>query len=83
MNHLVFGVVAILAGLCGVFAWWDDFGRVLRGVMPLALIVVGLVAIGAGLTSRRKRRPEPAPELGPHRVGIDGALRRTPVSVEK
>jgi hypothetical protein len=52
MPHLVFGLVALLAGLGGVFAWWDDFGAVLRGLVPIALIVVGLVAIGAGVLDR-------------------------------
>jgi len=49
MTHMIFGLIAISAGLVGVFAWWDDFGLVLRGLVPLALMVVGLVAIGAGL----------------------------------
>lgn len=49
MTHLVFGVVAIGAGLFGVFAWWSDFGLVLRGLLPIVLIVVGFIAIGAGL----------------------------------
>ena len=54
MTHLLFGLVAICAGLGGVFLWWDDFGEVLRGFIPIVLIVVGIVAIGAGLANRVK-----------------------------
>jgi hypothetical protein len=52
MGHLFFGLVAMCAGLFGVFAWWDDFGLVLRGLIPITLIVVGLVGIGAGLLQK-------------------------------
>ena len=52
MTHLIFGMIAIAAGLFGVFAWWGEFGQVLRGLIPLALLVVGFVAIGAGLLTR-------------------------------
>ncbi len=52
MAHLIFGFVAVCAGLSGVFFWWDDFGLVLRGLVPIVLIVVGLVAVGAGLLAQ-------------------------------
>lgn len=54
MTHLIFGLISICAGLSGVFVWWDDFGLVLRGLIPIVLITVGLVAIGAGLVARIK-----------------------------
>ncbi len=57
MSHLFFGLVGVGAGLIGVFVWWDDFGLVLRGLIPIVLIVVGLLAIGSGLVSKT-RRPE-------------------------
>lgn len=54
MAHLIFGLIAVCAGLSGVFVWWDDFGLVLRGLIPVLLIVVGLVALGAGLMGANK-----------------------------
>jgi hypothetical protein len=53
MAHIIFGLFAVAAGLAGVFAWWDSFGLVLRGLLPIALVVVGLVATGAGLIGQR------------------------------
>lgn len=59
MAHLIFGLIAVCAGLCGVFSWWEDFGLVLRGLIPMVLIVLGLVAVGAGLIAQPKpERPE-------------------------
>lgn len=54
MTHLIFGLIGVGAGMYGVLVWWDDFGLVLRGLVPLTLIVVGLIAIGAGLVARNK-----------------------------
>ena len=58
MTHLIFGAIAVAAGLVGVFAWWSDFGLVLRGLLPIVLVVVGFIAIGAGLFSDASRRKE-------------------------
>jgi len=45
MKHFVFGVVMIVLGVWGMFAWWENFGRVMRGLMPFMLLAVGLVAL--------------------------------------
>ena len=45
MSHLAIGTLLIALGLWGMFAWWDCFGLVMRGLVPLALLAVGLVAI--------------------------------------
>ena len=54
-------LAAVCAGLFGVYAWWDDFGFVLRGLIPLILIVVGLIAVGSGLVAQpdTQERREP------------------------
>lgn len=52
MPHMIFGLIAISAGLFGVFAWWSDFGLVLRGLIPVVLLVIGFIAIGAGLFAK-------------------------------
>jgi len=82
MGHLIFGVIAVVSGLSGVFMWWEDFGRLVRGVVPLSLVVIGFVAIAAGLGARRKRR-EAVPELEPARVHVDPAFRAAAVSMER
>jgi hypothetical protein len=45
MKHFVLGIVLIILGIWGMFAWWDNFGRVMRGLLPFALLGVGLVAL--------------------------------------
>ena len=70
MGHLISGSIAVCVGLFGVFVWWDDFGLILRGLIPLTFLVVGLVGIGAGLAGRKlgagaPPRVEPRPEPDP------------------
>ncbi len=71
MGHIVFGMIALVAGLCGVFVWWEDFGGVLRGLMPLAFVVLGLVALGAGLAERRRYHGAPFPPTARRGLGAD------------
>ncbi|MBF0293036.1 MAG: hypothetical protein HQK86_12865 [Nitrospinae bacterium] len=49
MQNIVFGLVAIALGLWGLSAWWYSVLDVLRGFIPPALVLLGLVAIGAGM----------------------------------
>jgi len=51
LQHAVFGIVLLVLGVLGVVMWWPEFGLVLRGIIPFILLIAGLVAIGAGLTT--------------------------------
>jgi hypothetical protein len=46
--HLIVGLVLLILGSWGIIEWWNDFGELLRGLVPLSLVLVGLAAIGAG-----------------------------------
>ncbi len=48
MRDLIVGLIFLSLGAWGIIAWWEDFGELLRGVIPLLLVLVGLAAIGAG-----------------------------------
>ncbi len=48
MRHLIVGLILLALGAWGIITWWEDFGEVLRGVIPFLLAVVGLAAIGSG-----------------------------------
>lgn len=48
MRHLIAGLILLALGAWGIITWWDEFGDVLRGVIPFLLAVVGLAAIGSG-----------------------------------
>lgn len=58
MVHLICGLAAVVLGLWGIFGWWDSFGMVLRGIVPLALLIGGLVATGVGIEKFNKSSKE-------------------------
>lgn len=61
MKHLALGTVLIALGLWGLFAWWDSFGLAMRALVPLALLVMGLLAV---LSSYYRLGAVGAPEDG-------------------
>ena len=55
MANIVFGLVAIALGLWGLSTWWWSVTELLRGLIPLLLILIGPVALGAGVTRMREK----------------------------
>ncbi|MBF0368109.1 MAG: hypothetical protein HQL52_01525 [Magnetococcales bacterium] len=53
MANIVFGLVAMALGLWGLSVWWWSVAEVLRGVLPIFLILFGMVALGAGVAKVR------------------------------
>ncbi len=65
------GLSIIVLGAWGIIEWWDDFGEMLRGSVPLLLVLVGLAAIGAGFQKTTNEAEsedmvEPDADLFPH-----------------
>lgn len=58
MTNLIVGLVCLALGAWGVTAWWDEFGEVLRGLLPAVFILAGLAAVGAGMKSKRTTVPQ-------------------------
>jgi len=58
MTNLIVGLCCLALGAWGVTAWWDEFGELLRGLVPIVLILLGLAAIGAGMNSKVTPKPE-------------------------
>ncbi|MBF0199251.1 MAG: hypothetical protein HQL32_16165 [Planctomycetes bacterium] len=54
MVHIVGGSIAALLGILGIIQWWNNFGDVLRGSIPLLLLVGGFVAVSAGLQMKKE-----------------------------
>ena len=52
MTNLIVGLICLCLGAWGVTAWWDEFGAVLRGLLPVVFLLVGLAAVGAGMKSK-------------------------------
>ena len=49
MKYIVVGFVAVILAVSGLIVWWKTFGIVMRGVIPFALLVFGLVSVASGL----------------------------------
>jgi hypothetical protein len=76
MKHLFVGIVLLGLGIWGIVSWWSVFGLVMRGVVPFALILVGLVAVIAGyrrgLVEERGITEEQHPATHAQRRGGNG-----------
>ena len=49
MTVLVGGAVAVLLGVIGLFAWWKEFFTILKGAIPIALLLGGALAVYVGV----------------------------------
>ncbi len=60
MKILIGGIVALILGVVGLIGWWADFLKVLKGVIPVLLILGG--ALGIYLGMEEVRTPSSAKE---------------------
>ena len=49
MKILLGGIVAVIIGVVGLFAWFSDFLEVLKGIIPIILVLGGALAIYLGI----------------------------------
>lgn len=54
MPSIMFGLLAIALGLLGLSAWWWSVVEMLRGILPIALVFVGVLALAAGVSGLRQ-----------------------------
>lgn len=54
MKHIISGLIAALLGIWGIIVWWYEFGAVMRGLLPFALLAFGIIAIIAGLQAQQQ-----------------------------
>jgi hypothetical protein len=48
MSLLIAGAVSAVLGLIGLMAWWKDFLIIMKGAIPLAMLLGGILAIYVG-----------------------------------
>ncbi len=53
MKHIICGLISVLLGVWGIIVWWYDFGAVMRGLIPFALLAFGIIGIIAGLQTQQ------------------------------
>jgi uncharacterized membrane protein len=47
---LLLGAIAIIAGVILFAAWWDELLDILKGVVPVILILGGAIAVMSGFS---------------------------------
>ena len=65
MKILLGGIVALVIGVIGLVVWWFEFLRVLKGVVPIILVLGGALAIYLGIEDIKTTSASPAPEEKP------------------
>lgn len=63
MISFLIGLLFIATGLYGIVRWFPDFAIVLRGLIPMSLVLGGLVAVVAGfgaITGRKRSNAKKA-----------------------
>jgi hypothetical protein len=59
MVALIGGLAALVLGFIGLIGWWDEFLWLLKGVIPLVLLLGGALATYLGAEEMKdKRRAE-------------------------
>nr|CAX83784.1 similar to MamI protein (Magnetosome protein MamI) [uncultured bacterium] len=56
MPVIIFGLLAISFGLWGMTVWWWSVAEFLRGVTPIVLLVIGLMALASGVSKVRDEK---------------------------
>ncbi|HSR12646.1 MAG TPA: hypothetical protein VLS90_14485 [Thermodesulfobacteriota bacterium] len=62
MKILLGGIAALVIGFIGLIAWWGDFLKVLRGVIPVILVLGGALAVYLGVEDIKTESVTPAAE---------------------
>lgn len=66
MKILLGGIVAVIVGVIGLIAWWTPFLEILKGAVPIILVLGGALAIYLGIedikTSASIKEEEPKKE---------------------
>jgi hypothetical protein len=57
MKILLGGIVALIVGIVGLIGWWADFVLVLKGVIPILLVLGGALAVYLGIEEVKTESP--------------------------
>lgn len=58
MSLLISGIVSVILGVIGFSLWWGDFLTILKGGVPIMLILGGVLAVYVGLDAMQDRLRE-------------------------
>lgn len=63
MKILLGGIIALVIGVIGLIIWFFDFLAVLKGVVPIALVLGGVLAIYLGIEDIKTSASEEEPPV--------------------
>ncbi|MBF0587878.1 MAG: hypothetical protein HQL53_01995 [Magnetococcales bacterium] len=58
MPNIIVGLIALALGLWGLSVWWWSVVEMLRGLVPILLIIFSFIALGAGISNMREHEDE-------------------------
>jgi arginine exporter protein ArgO len=58
MSLLISGIVSVILGVIGFSLWWSDFVILLKGGVPIMLMLGGILAVYVGLDAMQDRMRE-------------------------
>ena len=58
MSLLISGILSVIVGVIGFIFWWNDFVIILKGGIPIMLILFGVLAVYVGLDAMQDRMKE-------------------------
>jgi hypothetical protein len=58
MSLLIGGIVSVILGVIGFSLWWNDFIIILKGGIPIMLILGGILAVYIGLDAIQDKARE-------------------------
>jgi hypothetical protein len=58
MSLLISGIVSVILGVIGFSLWWSDFVIILKGGVPIMLMLGGILAVYVGLDAMQDRMRE-------------------------
>ncbi len=83
MAVLLGGAAAFILGLVGLILWWPAFFTILKGTIPIALMLGGALAIFVGLDEFRDKMREEREKEKEELVKAREELERTRAEAEK
>ena len=58
MSLLIGGIVSVVLGVIGFSLWWSDFIHILKGGIPIMLILGGILAVYVGIDAIQDKMRE-------------------------
>jgi arginine exporter protein ArgO len=58
MSLLISGIVSVILGVIGFSIWWSEFATILKGGVPILMILGGILAIYVGFDAMQDKMRE-------------------------